>query len=294
VTHDQARDALRYYRGARGNKARKKRNLEQPITPQRAATQKLPEPKREFSDWGAISLKARRVLVLSDIHAPYFDRPALELAIEDGLERKVDAVLLNGDFMDFFSISRWLKDPRERDFPAEVAMGRELLGYFRDTFKGCQIWWKLGNHEERYEAYMWNKAPELLGVSSFNIESWMDTDKHNVRVIRDMQPIKVGNLNILHGHEYKFSISNPVNPARGIYLRAKAPAMIGHLHQSSEHTESNINGKITTCWSVGCLCNLRPRYSPLNKWNHGYAIVDTTGEEDFSVHNRRIWRGRIL
>jgi len=54
--------------------------LEQPITPQRPATKKLPEPKQEFSDWGAISLKARRVLVLSDIHAPYFDKAALELA----------------------------------------------------------------------------------------------------------------------------------------------------------------------------------------------------------------------
>lgn len=295
LTENSARLRIRYYRGSQGGDRRKKQNIDKPVIAERASTPPpLPEPRTEFTNWGAQRLKARRVLVMSDIHTPFFDKPALELAMQKGEDMGVDAVLLNGDFMDFYTISRWLKDPRERDFRGEVQMGREMLHYMRERFKGCQIWWKMGNHEERWEAYMWNKAPEIAGIDEFQIESWMQTDRYNVRVIRNMQPIKINNLNVLHGHEYRFSISNPVNPARGIYLRAKVPAIIGHLHQTSEHTETNLNGTICTCWSQGCLCDLRPSYSPLNKWNHGFAIVDTTGEDDFTVHNFRIWKGRIL
>lgn len=295
LTVDQARSRIRYYRGQSGVRHRREAGIKEAAKPERAKSPPaLPQPRTEFTNWAPQRLRARRVLVLADIHTPFYDKTALELALNKGEEMGVDAILLNGDFMDFYTISRWLKDPRERDFKGEIEMGREVLQYLRERFKGAQIWWKIGNHEERWEAYMWTKAPELAGIEDFHVESWMRCAQWNVRVVRDMQPIKINNLNVLHGHEYRFSISNPVNPARGIYLRAKVPAIIGHLHQTSEHTETNLNGTICTCWSQGCLCDLRPSYSPLNKWNHGFTVVDTTGEDDFTVHNFRIWKGRIL
>ncbi len=295
LTLEKARSRVRYLRGQNGKRLRAKRNLKAPVKVERSAPPpSMPEALKEFDDWKFRQLRAKRVLVLSDVHCPYHDETALKLAVDKGLEMGVDAVLFNGDLMDFFSISRWQKDPRNRNFKREVEMGRQMLAYFRETFKGAQIWWKLGNHEERWEAFMWNKAPEVVGIEDFEIESWMQTAKHNIKVIRNMEPIRVNKLTILHGHEYKFAISNPVNPARGLYLRSKVPTMMGHLHQTSEHTESNLNGTICTTWSTGCLCNLRPSYSPLNKWNLGFAIIDTTGEEDFTVHNYRIWDGRIM
>ena len=295
LTLENARSRVRYLRGQNGKRNRNKRNMKSAVKVERSAPPPaMPEALKEFDDWQFRQLRAKRVLVLSDVHCPYHDETELKLAVDKGLEMGVDAVLFNGDLMDFFSISRWQKDPRNRNFKREVEMGREMLAYFRETFKGAQIWWKLGNHEERWEAFMWNKAPEVVGIEDFEIESWMQTAKHNIRVIRNMEPIRVNKLTILHGHEYKFAISNPVNPARGLYLRSKVPTVMGHLHQTSEHTESNLNGTICTTWSTGCLCNLRPSYSPLNKWNLGFAIIDTTGEEDFTVHNYRIWDGRIM
>jgi hypothetical protein len=54
-----------------------------------------------------------------------------------------------------------------------------------------------------------------------------------------------------------------------------------------------MNGNITTTWSVGCLSELHPMYMPLNKWNHGFAIVDID-KEDFQVTNKRIHNGKVL
>ena len=58
----------------------------------------------------------------------------------------------------------------------------------------------------------------------------------------EMPTLKLGALNLVHGHEFGGSIFSPVNIARGLFLPGKVSAMQGHNHQTSEHTESNMNG----------------------------------------------------
>ena len=296
VTHEQARSSVRFWRGASGKHHRSFTTTpDATVKCERARSIALPEPAKDGADWVPVRLRARKVLVLSDLHIPYHDKRAAELAIQAGLDADCDAVLLNGDFMDFYGISSHERDPRQRKFIDEIEMGREILGILRQAFAGKQVWWKLGNHEERWERWMWQRAPEIVGIPEFETEHWMHTDKYNVRVIRDQLPIRVNKLTILHGHEYRWTMASPVNAARGMFLRARVPVLSGHQHQSSEHTETDLHDKICTCWSSGCLMNLHPRYSRINpKWNLGFAIVDTTGEDDFTVHNKRIWDGRIL
>ena len=88
---------------------------------------------------------------------------------------------------------------------------------------------------------------------------------------------------------------SPVNIARGLYLRAKANTICGHHHRTSEHTEMNINGKITTTWSVGCLSELHPAYMPINSWNWGFAMVTLSDDKkSFEVENKRIFNGKVF
>jgi hypothetical protein len=56
-----------------------------------------------------------------------------------------------------------------------------------------------------------------------------------------------------------------------------------------------MNGKITTTFSIGCLCELAPAYMPLNKWNNGCAMVelDENGD-DFQFYNKRIYKGKVF
>jgi len=118
-------------------------------------------------------------------------------------------------------------------------------------------------------------------------------DELNITFIPDKQIIHAGKLTILHGHELGASVFSPVNIARGLFLRAKDSALCGHHHQASEHTEPNINGKITTCWSVACLCELHPDYMPINKHHHGFAHVRVLDTGEFEVSNYRIVNGKI-
>jgi len=231
--------------------------------------------------------------VMSDLHVPYHKEAAVKLALKEAKKRRADVVLLNGDIIDCFALSRWEKDPRERNFRREVEMTRQLLEAISELFPDARKLFKLGNHEERYQSYMQLKAPELLDLDDFQFEHVLRLEEFGWECVKDCRPIRLATLNVLHGHEYRFSISNPVNPARGLFLRGKVHAMCGHFHQSSAHNEATLEDKSIACFSMGCMCDLRPRYMPLNKWNCGFSIVDVDEAGGFDVDNFRVVRGRL-
>lgn len=235
----------------------------------------------------------KRVALFSDIHIPYHSIQALTAAINFCKKEKPDALVLNGDALDFHGLSRFQKDPRKKNFAFELDTWRAMFDVFAKELK-CKIYYKIGNHEERYEHYLWMKAGELVGVDEFDLSNLLQARAKGITVIGGKTIIQAGGLNILHGHEFGQSVFSPVNIARGLYLRAKANTICGHHHRSSEHTEQDINGRIVTTWSVGCLSELHPQYMPINSWNHGFCMIDLHGSKEFEVRNKRIWKGQIL
>lgn len=248
-------------------------------------------PSSDETIYEPFIIKDKRLLVLSDIHIPYHSIDAITLAFNWAKKQKPDAILLNGDTLDFFGLSRYAKDPKKRSISSELESFKDFVNILKKTFN-AKIYFKIGNHEERYEHYLWMKAGEIIGVDEFDISNILKARAEGIEVIKDKRIIKAGDLNIIHGHEYP-GVFSPVNIARGLFTKAKVSAMQGHNHQSSEHSESDMNGKITTTWSLGCLSELHPLYMPLNKWNHGFAFVEIDGE-DFQVQNKRIYKGKVL
>lgn len=231
-------------------------------------------------------------LILPDVHTPFHWQDALMRAVEYGMTAGVDLVLFNGDFWDCHAGSRWEQDIRKRDLQFELDTGRMLLRTIREAFPKARLIYKLGNHEERWETYLISH-PELLGVKDFQIESLLRLQEVDCEIVRDKRPIRLGDLNVIHGHEYRFAISNPVNPARGLFLKAKAYAMCSHFHQPSHHPDRTIEGKNVSCWSTGCLCDLHPRWLPINSWSHGFAVVKVDETGKFRVENKFISGGLI-
>lgn len=253
----------------------------------------LPESDYEKTEPFYIPKGQNNILVLSDIHIPYQDNKALELAINYGIENKVNAIYLNGDTIDMYQGSRFIKDRRLRDLAGELELTRQFLKLLKDTFN-CPIYFKIGNHEKRWEDYLRMKAPELLGIDDFKLEQILRFREFGVNLIKDRQIGYAGKLPILHGHEWFAGFAPPVNPARGLFLKAKESCLIGHHHTTSEHTEKSLGGKITTCWSTGCLSGLEPEYNPFNKYNHGFAHVKIDKDGSYEVKNIRIIDYKIV
>lgn len=252
-------------------------------------------PESDETAYEPYILKCKRLLILSDIHIPFHSVSALTAAFDYAKKEKPDCVLLNGDTIDFFALSRFLKDPKKRNFAEELKAFQEFFPILQKTFKGAKIVFKEGNHEERYQHFLWQKAKELVGVEEFEFENMIKARANGIDFVGDKRIIHANKLNIIHGHEFSSGFFSPVNVARGLALRAKASAIQGHNHQSSEHTQVDINGKVMTTFSVGSLCELHPAYAPINNWNNGLCLVDLDQNgEDFEVRNKRIYKGRVL
>jgi predicted phosphodiesterase len=235
----------------------------------------------------------KRVGILSDIHVPYHSIDALTLGIKYLKDIKIDALLLNGDTIDCHTLSRFIKDPKKRNFALELDTFRQLFEVLQRELS-CQIYFKSGNHEIRYEHFLQQKAGELIGVQEFQFENIIKARANGIVMIADKQVMRLNSLNGIHGHEYIGGIAPPVNVARGLYLKGKVSAFQGHNHATSSHTERDMNGKLTTTYSIGCLSELHPAYMPLNKWNWGFADVelDPNGE-NYEFHNHTIYKGKV-
>jgi len=298
TSFESARSSVRYYRGSNGNLNRSeidKSKLSAPsqFSQERNYREIIPRPI-DPEDTSPVCPAFTKALVMCDVHVPYHDMDAVTAAIDFGIDEGCDLVVLNGDIMDFYALSSFSKDPRERSFPDEIDQGREFLSAVRCAFPDAKIIYKLGNHEERWQHYLSNKAPDLVGVDVFEISAVLGCGELDIDVLDKMRHVRLGNVNVLHGHEFGRSFFSPVNPARGLYLRARDTSIVGHYHQISMHSEANMSGKVTSCWSVGCLCGLRPRFMPYNKWAHGFAIV-SRGDGPFGeVKNMRITDGRVV
>lgn len=293
---EKARSTLRYLAGKRGAASLKclgsKNDLieieHRPMNPYNL-------PASEETVCEPFVIKGhKRIGILSDIHVPYHSISSLTIAITHLKKQKIDALLLNGDTIDCHRLSKYVKDPTKRDFKGELDTFKALFEIFEKQFK-CKIYFKTGNHEERYQAFLNEKAAELKGVEEFEFENIIKARARGIEIIGDQRVMRLNSLNGIHGHEYKGGISAPVNVARGLYLRGKVSAFQGHNHQSSTHTESDMNGKVTTTYSLGCLSELHPSYMPLNKWNHGFAVVDLDDNgENFEFRNHTIIKGKVF
>jgi predicted phosphodiesterase len=290
---EHARTSLRYIEGKSGKRMMvKDKNLKEFYMTEERPKNPYKLPESEETKYEPYILKASKLAVLSDIHVPYHSIDALTAAFDKISEEKPDAILLNGDTVDFYMLSRFQKDARKRSLAHELKALNDLLDVLAGF--GARIIYKLGNHDERYQHYLMAKAPELLGIPEFELEYLLKAKDRGMIMVSDKRVIKANKLNIIHGHEYP-SVFSPVNIARGLYMKGKVSALQGHNHQSSTHTETDMNGDIVTTWSSGCLCELNPAYMPLNKWNHGFAMVDLSDNgKDFHVRNYRIYKGKIL
>lgn len=283
---EQARNRIRRVLGVSGKRSRKLAT--QPREPRKAG-QNVEMPTSIAEPWTPHRLEVvGPVGILSDVHVPYHSDVASAAAVEHLKAAGLAALVLNGDIADFYSISRWQKDPSQRDFRGELEAVRQFLAWLRQEFPTIPIVYKAGNHEERWTHYIWQHAPELSAEPMMSLAAWLKLADVGIELVEDQRPIMVGKLPILHGHELPKGLAAPVNVARGAFLRTLSTVLVGHSHRSSGHAESDMWHNEIFTWSTGCLCDLTPEYARINRWNHGAAIVTVHDDESFDVENFRI------
>lgn len=289
---EAARRCFNYYRGLNGDRSRDEivdtRFLKQPAYNTNPFA--LPESKSVKRGVWKLPKSIKKVLLLSDLHFPYHDLEAIETALNYGKEEKVDAIFINGDLLDFYQISFHEKDPRLTSIPDELQMGRDFFKSLRKHFPDAIIYYIPGNHEYRLQRYLRVKAPELLDIEEFRLDVLLRVAESKIEYIEHGTKCYFGKLLVEHGDKIKGA--GGVNPARTLFLKLKRHALCGHFHRTTECTEKVYDAEVVVCYSVGCLCELEPGYMEVNNHNHGFAIIEMTGD-NFSVYNKKIIKGKV-
>lgn len=297
---EDARRVVRRYRGTHGAKNRSGLRTIIPKESDAPTIYPLPEPIADrTTEWKVRKLEFDRCFLLSDLQIPFHHPVALSAAIAHGKDRNPDLVLVNGDYVDFYHASTFDRDPRRRFRLAdEIEWGKTFFEHLRDSFPKARIVAKEGNHEERLARNLWRDAPELAtvrlpdGSPCVDLEVLLDMKAFRIESVGDKRPILLGeHLYVLHGHEFRGQYG-PANPAKWLYDKTRVNAICGHFHRTQQHTESGLDRLVST-WSTGCLCQLYPEFMPVNKWNHGFAMVESH-RGSWSVTNHKIINGKVV
>ena len=288
---ETCRGMIRYNRGQRG---KRNRELIKDKSMFKEAGSKnpfnLPESSTKVREVWRLPKDRKKVLLLSDIHFPYQDNLALTTALNYGKQEEIDTIFLMGDIMDFYQLSFHEKDPRETDISLELEMCRNFFDSLKINFPNVSIYYIPGNHEYRLQRYLRVKAPELLDCTEFKLDSLLKLGEKGIHYLEHGTKCYVGKLLLEHGD--KMRGSGGVNPARSLFAKLKRHAICGHFHRTSEATEKVYDGDVFVTYSIGCLCELEPRYMEVNNHNHGFAIIEVF-DNDFCVSNKKIVNGKV-
>jgi predicted phosphodiesterase len=292
---EDARATLRYIEGKRGGDERKFVANSRYFMKESRPTNPYHLPKSYSTERKTHQLpkSCSEILLMSDIHLPYHCTKSLTAVFDYGLDasNKINAIVLNGDVMDFHRISKHETDLRKRSVPQEFDAANKFLYTLRDKFPEIPIYWIKGNHDIRWEKYLQLYAPQIWDDNYFSLEERLGLKAKNITLIQDLTLVMAGNLLITHGHRL---IGGGLNPAKRAFQKAGQPVIMSHLHRRDYYKKRNaVKTKTDEAWVTGCLCELSPDYHIISDSENGFAHISVSTNGAYTVRNYEINNGTI-
>lgn len=294
---EQIRSIIRVYRGSSGEKQRQEiqnRRFFRDKTVQ-SKNNKYGIPESDAMEYPIFKIPSvhNRILIVQDAHIPYHDSDTMTATIDWAKEHDINAVLLNGDWIDFYQLSDFVRDPRKKNFPEEREVFWRVMDIWQNQLPNAVFYYKFANHEIRFERRLMVKAPELYGTEEFRLDILFKLGERGIIAIGDKIKIRIGKLTCIHGDEYRGGASNLISPARWLFNKARGNCCCGHFHKTSAYSAISVNEELMGCFSMGTMCDLHPDYLPNNDWNAGFARVIVNPDETFKFTNLMIYDGKV-
>lgn len=217
----------------------------------------------------------KKILVLSDLHAPFHDEAALKVAEEFQKDFKPDITIGLGDWIDGTHVSTFPKDIDQFDTLDEFEMGNELLDRFNP-----QVFLE-GNHEQRFRrAGVVPQGYRRL----LDPRKWLSIKKRGIRWVKYSHYAKdvyrLGKLHFIHG----FACNQYASMKEALRFGS---VVHGHTHRLQTVQPPHASHRWTG-FNIGCLCRLDQEYAETRSphgWSHGFGFgyVYRSGNFTFNV-----------
>lgn len=233
-----------------------------------------------------LTLDTGLIVVGSDIHFPYQDDKAVNAFIDFCTEHQPEVIVINGDVLDFYKLSRFSKDPAGKNPKEEIEMCRDFFKTLKASCSKSQIYYTIGNHETRLEKYVLDYAPQVACLMD-NVFQIIKTDELGI----------IGCASLLINNSIIFKHGNRLGSKSGLSAIKELEAhylsgATGHTHRLAKFSTRK-SGRRFFWFETGCLCTLDPEYMIDPDWEQGFVTIYIQDHKVISSHIHEIVDGAI-
>lgn len=213
-----------------------------------------------------------KVGVISDVHVPFHDKRSCKIALDYLQESKLDKLVLMGDILDFVAISRYGKSLKRRAaLSDEINEGLQFLAEVREKFPKTEIIFTKGNHEDRWDRYISDHAPEFRDLPALRLENMLELEKLNIKYVKDK--FKINGMIFYHGDgRCSRNGGYTVTAWMNHFMNS---VIIGHIHRQAIIYKRYGTGQTMLGVENPCLAQLDPEYDKGGtcNWQQGGTIL---------------------
>jgi hypothetical protein len=241
-------------------------------------------------------------VVIGDLHFGMEDENTMSIFFETVRELQPEKVILNGDTMDMFALSKYPKDPRKIiNIEDEKDRYHKFLKILHDITEpwDAEILETNANHsgngkEGRLWRYISQNIPSLAGmkrvqeVLSYENIFFPQEDWSRIKLVD--QVVFPTNFIVMHGTVVR---KNGGMSARGEFEKIYASTLTNHTHRLGSTPQTfpavgDRKSQVFVNYENGCACNLTPDYVQCPNWQNGFSIIrytdDLVGVDQVVVH----------
>ena len=219
-------------------------------------------------------------MVTSDYHIPYQDDKAISLMLAYAKVYKPSIFVINGDLVDFYSMSKFDKNPEHYRINDELDIAKDYLSKIKRVIGSRTKYYLLeGNHEVRLQKYLW-KNKELMGIRELEVQNLLGLKDYGFEFVgadpdywkSTSGTLKLGDVVIMHGDKRlnggSYSKYAGYSAKNTVYSTMQNIIM-GHTHRLAIINFSGYNKNLVGV-EGGCLC----KDFETTNWQQGFVTFD--------------------
>jgi len=215
-----------------------------------------------------------KAILLFDEHAPFQHKKLWQNKINLIKSMKFDKIILGGDFLDCYAISRFDKSPhRAEDLHFELTEAMAMLKDLRTAAPNAEIIFVKGNHCERLDKLLDTNLRAFRNLPELKLEKLLKLEKYNIRFVNDFYRVNKTFI-VTHGVACCKQSAKAELEKWGISLAA------GHIHRYNtfkKNYDEKIHKRPLEAYSFGCGADIDQLEYAKNfrhNWDNTFGIIE--------------------
>jgi hypothetical protein len=245
-------------------------------------------------------MKSRLCAVVSDIHFPHQHQAGWESFVQWCADWRPAHVVVNGDALDFESLSRFQKTPDNVSAIAEIRVFVRELHRLVGLVGLVEV--QEGNHDERWGHIVAAHAVHLGGAIGLTLEEqcrFQGLDRRVKWTREDVLTLgtRVGPFRVRHGHKQSRGFG-PKHIAAGRLDKTLGDSeIVGHHHRAQLYCRAAFGKQAVAIANPSMTAP--HNYAPGADWQTGFTVVECFGDDAtaypvvMTLDGRFAWGGRV-